>query len=67
MTALSSAAIDLDATDPTNDFDLDIRIAVGADVGLPEAGFSCSWYTCSISCNCTSGCGDPPITKAPFC
>lgn len=36
-------------TDQDDEFDLDIRIAVGADVALPEAGFSCSWYTCNAS------------------
>ncbi|MEV4173095.1 hypothetical protein [Nonomuraea sp. NPDC049709] len=35
------------------DFDLDIRVAVGADVALPEAGFSCSWFTCQATCACS--------------
>ncbi|GAA2274482.1 hypothetical protein GCM10009853_030580 [Glycomyces scopariae] len=35
-------------------FDLDIRIAVAKDAALPEAGFSCSWYTCSKCCTHTS-------------
>jgi hypothetical protein len=30
-----------------DEFNLDIRIAVGADMALPEAGFSCSWFTCN--------------------
>ncbi len=43
----------LAVSDLDDEFDLDIRIAVGADVALPEAGFSCSWYTCQ-TVDCTA-------------
>lgn len=33
-----------------DEFDLDVRIAVGEGVSLPEAGFTCSWYTCANTC-----------------
>jgi hypothetical protein len=50
-----------------DEFDLDIRIAVGADVALPEAGFSCSWYTCNHTIsecdNCTGGCNGSSFNK----
>ncbi|HEX4815096.1 MAG TPA: FDLD family class I lanthipeptide [Nonomuraea sp.] len=48
LDVVAGEEIDLD-----EQFDLDIRIAVGAEVTLPEAGYSCSWYSCNATCVCT--------------
>ena len=66
MTAPTFDPVIPETIDLDDDFDLDIRIAVGADVALPEAGFSCSWYTCARTCHACSidACApSPTLTK----
>ncbi|MFI6743027.1 FDLD family class I lanthipeptide [Nonomuraea sp. NPDC050451] len=66
MTAPTFDLVTTETIDHDDEFDLDIRIAVGADVALPEAGFSCSWYTCNATqCGCSiDGCSPfPTLTK----
>jgi len=52
--------------DVDDGFDLDIRISVGADTELPQAGFSCSWYSCRGTCQagspCNTLCTGSPMT-----
>jgi hypothetical protein len=66
MTAPTIETVELETAELDDDFDLDIRIAVGADVALPEAGFSCSWYSCRGSCPCSTACS-PHTTLTKGC
>lgn len=48
MSIMDTSTRSAEPADVTDEFDLDIRIAVGKDADLPSAGFSCSWWTCHL-------------------
>ncbi|SDD69061.1 FDLD family class I lanthipeptide [Glycomyces harbinensis] len=68
MTMIELPVIDTPPPSMSDDeFDLDVRVSVGADAELPEAGFSCSWYSCRGTCSgkspCIVACQGSPTTQ----
>lgn len=70
MSVSASEHLDLDTLSIDDEFDLDVRISVGQEADLPTAGFSCSWFTCAISCGAgavTSACRCGSATRTCRC